>query len=83
MPCSPACCCASCCSCCCAAPARGQRITRLNGSRIGAGELTRRIQPPDDQELPRLLRYLLSLKDEANVRRLEKRFWRDAVDDRP
>jgi carboxy-terminal domain RNA polymerase II polypeptide A small phosphatase len=32
---------------------------------------------PDDQELPRLLRYLVSLKDMDNVRRLEKRFWRD------
>ena len=32
---------------------------------------------PHDDELPRLLQYLLTLKDAENVRQLEKRLWRD------
>ena len=33
----------------------------------------------DDKELPLLLTYLLTLKDVENVRKIEKRFWRQAV----
>ncbi len=33
----------------------------------------------DDDELPRLARYLTSIRDVANYRRLEKRTWRSAV----
>lgn len=31
----------------------------------------------DDDELPHLADYLVALKDEANVRRIEKRRWRE------
>jgi RNA polymerase II subunit A small phosphatase-like protein len=33
----------------------------------------------DDDELPKLAQYLLTLKDKSNVRRIEKRFWRNEV----
>ena len=34
----------------------------------------------DDDELPRLLKYLMQLKDAQNVRTIEKRDWRDRLD---
>jgi RNA polymerase II subunit A small phosphatase-like protein len=33
----------------------------------------------DDDELPHLMRYLMHLKDEASVRRIEKRRWRERI----
>ena len=53
-----------------------QKLSKNYGNAIYVKEF---LGDPDDNELPLLLKYLRQLKDEENVRMIEKRSWRKRV----